>query len=175
MKGKKIPVLGLGTGGHAKVVVEAIQAAGGYRIVGMLDPKKELWNTYFLGAPVLGGDELLTELYQKKLRHVFIGMGSSLDLTVRKKIYDKAIQHGFQVIAVIHPKAIISSSCHMKQAPSIMAAAVLDPGVCLGVNVLVNVGSYIGHDSVIGDHVHVAPHVALGSAVCIGDCSFIGL
>ena len=36
-------VVGLGAGGHSKVVIEILQRMGGYELVGLLDPKKELW------------------------------------------------------------------------------------------------------------------------------------
>ena len=55
-------VIGLGSGGHAKVVIEILRCHEAYELVGLLDPKKELWGKHVLGVPVLGDDSLLSTL-----------------------------------------------------------------------------------------------------------------
>ena len=57
--------VGLGAGGHAKVVIEILQLIGDYKLEGLLDPKPELWHTRVLGVSVLGDDDLLSELYDR--------------------------------------------------------------------------------------------------------------
>ena len=60
-----IQVVGLGAGGHAKVVLEILRLIGQHELVGLLDPNKELWDTEVLGVPVLGDDDLLPRLYKE--------------------------------------------------------------------------------------------------------------
>lgn len=57
-----IHVIGLGAGGHAKVVIEILRLMGNCECVGLLDPKRALWGTKVLNVPVLGDDSLLPEL-----------------------------------------------------------------------------------------------------------------
>jgi UDP-perosamine 4-acetyltransferase len=52
-----IPVIGIGAGGHAKVILEIIRNDPRYRLVGLLDRNHELWGKQIAGIPVLGGDE----------------------------------------------------------------------------------------------------------------------
>jgi len=168
-------VVGLGAGGHAKVVIEILQLMGGYELVGLLDPKKELWNTEVLGVPVLGGDDLLPKLYKEGVRHAFIGLGTVGDTRPRRELYEKACSYGFQIVRAIHPQATVSSSAVIGDGPTIMASALINAAAKLGDNVIVNTGAIIEHDCVIGDHVHIATGARLASVVHVGNGSHIGL
>lgn len=170
-----IPVIGLGAGGHAKVVIEILRSIEAYELVGLLDPKKNLWNTKVLDVPVLGDDDLLPELYEKGIRHVFIGLGSIGDTTPRKKLYEKACDFGFQIVSAIHPKAIISPSARIGGGLTMMANAVVNANAILGNNVIVNTGAIIEHDCIIEDHVHIATGAMLASTVFVGVGTHIGL
>lgn len=168
-------VVGLGAGGHAKVVLEILQLMGGYEFVGLLDPKHELWNTKVLRVPVLGDDELLSKLYDQGVRHAFIGLGTVGDTRPRRQLYEKARAQSFQIVQAIHPQAILSPSVEIGHGPTIMAGAVINANARLGDNVIVNTGAIIEHDCTIGDHVHIATGARLASTVHVDGGSHIGL
>ena len=52
----------LGGGGHARVVIDAMQAQGGAVICGVLEADPAKWGGEILGVPVLGGDDRLPQL-----------------------------------------------------------------------------------------------------------------
>jgi UDP-perosamine 4-acetyltransferase len=52
------PVIVLGGGGHAKVVIDALLAAGA-TVAGLCDPALAVGVDGPLGIPILGGDEAL--------------------------------------------------------------------------------------------------------------------
>lgn len=168
-------VIGLGAGGHAKVVIEILRLIGGYELVGLLDPREELWNTDVIGVTILGNDDFLPELYNQGIRHAFIGLASVADTRPRRQLYEKARQQGFQIVNAIHPQAIISSSVEIGYGPTIMAGAVINAAARLGDNVIVNTGAIIEHDCVIGDHVHIASGARLAGSVHVGEGTHIGL
>ena len=170
-----IRVVGLGAGGHAKVVIEILRLMGGYELVGLLDPKRELWGTGILGIRVLGDDDLLPKLYNQGVRHAFIGLGTTGDTRARRRLYEKAHRQGFQIVQAIHPQAVIGPSVEIGHGPTIMAGAVINAAVRLGDNVIVNTGAIIEHDCVIGDHVHIATGARLASTVYVGEGAHIGL
>ena len=58
----KTRVIGLGAGGHAKSVIDALLLGDAYTIVGVLDPRDHLHGSEILGIPVLGADEKLPQL-----------------------------------------------------------------------------------------------------------------
>ena len=47
-------IIGLGAGGHAKVVIEILRLNASLRITGLLDRDDALWGRQVLGIPVLG-------------------------------------------------------------------------------------------------------------------------
>ena len=170
-----IRVVGLGAGGHAKVVIEILQLIGGYELVGLLDPKQELWGTEVLGIPVLGDDDLLPKLYNQGVRYAFIGLGTIEDTQPRRRLYEKARRQGFQIVQAIHPQAVIAPSVEIGHGPTIMAGAVINAAARLGENVIVNTGAIVEHDCIIGNHVHIATGARLASTVYVGEGAHIGL
>lgn len=170
-----IRVVGLGAGGHAKVVIEILQLIGGYELVGLLDPKQGLWGADVLGVPVLADDNCLPELYDQGVRFAFIGLGTVGDTRPRRRLYEKARQHGFQIVQAIHPQAVVAPSVEIGHGPTIMACAVINADARLGDNVIINTGVIVEHDCVIGDHVHIATGARLASTVHVGEGTHIGL
>jgi UDP-perosamine 4-acetyltransferase len=173
--GDLLPVIGLGAGGHAKVVIEMLRLIGGYKLVGLLDPRPHLWNTNVLGVPVLGDDCLLTELYYEGVRHAFIGLGSVGDTAPRQRLYEEVRGRGFEIVQAIHPQAILAPSADIGPGATVMAAAVINTAASLGENVVVNTGAIVEHDCRIGDHVHIASGARLASTVDVGAGTHIGL
>ena len=75
------PVVVIGAGGHAKVVVELIRAQGLYDVIGCTD--REPQRRDVVGAPILGSDDILPDLYAQGVRHCFIALG---DNALRRKV-----------------------------------------------------------------------------------------
>lgn len=168
-------VVGVGAGGHAKVVLEILRLLDGYELVGLLDPRQELRGTEVLGVPVLGDDSLLPDLYGQGIRHAFIGLGTAGDTEPRQRLYQRVRTAGFQLVDAIHPQATIAMSAEIGHGPTVMARAVLNAAACLGENVIVNTGAVVEHDCIIGDHVHIATGAHLAGNVRVGDGAHVGL
>ena len=172
---ERIPVLGLGAGGHAKVVIEILRLAGDYKLVGLLDPNSNLWGNTVLEVPVLGDDEQLPSLQKQGVRHAFIGVGAVGATKIRQSLYHLASTYGLQLVCAIHPSAVIAPSAVIGQGVTIMPNAVVHTSATLGANVVVNTGAIIEHDCVIGNHVHIASGACLASTVQVGEGAHIGL
>jgi UDP-perosamine 4-acetyltransferase len=170
-----VRVIGLGAGGHAKVVLETLAAAGGYEVVGLLDPDPALNGSTVHGVPVLGDDELLGAQYDAGVSHAFIGLGGSSDTTPRRRLYELARSRGFDVVSAVHPLAVVSRSARIGAGATVFAAAVVNADALLGEDVIVNTGAIVEHDCRLGDHVHVASGARLASGVVVGDGAHVGL
>ena len=170
-----ITVVGLGAGGHAKVVVEILRLMDGIEIVCLLDRNAALWGTELVGVPVLGGDDLLLGLRQKGVRGVFVGVGATGEVGPRRGLYRMARSQGFELVTAIHPAAVVSTSARLGCGGTVMAGAIINADARLGENVIVNSGAIVEHDCVVGDHVHIAPGAKLASGVHVGDGSHVGL
>lgn len=166
-------VIGLGAGGHARVLIEAIRLAGKYTVVGLLDTDVELIGKEFLEVQVLGTDDLLPDL-AKKIPFFFIGLGSTGRADHRVRLYEKALAFKMRPIKIIHPLAIISESAQLGEGIAILAGAIVNTRAALGSNVIVNTGAIVEHDVAVGDHVHIATGARICGGVTIGDRAHIG-
>jgi sugar O-acyltransferase (sialic acid O-acetyltransferase NeuD family) len=166
--------IGLGAGGHAKVVLETLALVGGVEVVGLLDPRSELWGTQVGGVEVLGDDDLLASQYDAGVTHAFIGLGGVGDTRPRRRLYTLAREQGLEIVDAVHPSAAISPSAAIGAGATILACAVVNADAVLGENVIVNSGAVIEHDCRLGDHVHVASGAVLASSVEVGDRVHVG-
>ncbi len=166
------PVVILGGGGHARVVIDALRCAG-HTIAGVIDPKPEVASTLPKGITWLGND-----LSKAKPSDVQLAIGvGSLDVGVknpRPRLFQEAKSAGFEILSFRHPSAIVAADVQLGEGAQVMAGAILQPGVRLGVNCIVNTGAKLDHDCNIGDHVHIAPGAVLSGTVTIGEGSHLG-
>jgi UDP-perosamine 4-acetyltransferase len=169
-----VRVVGLGAGGHAKVVVAILQAAGGHDVLGLLDPRPELHDTEVLGIRVLGGDELLAGLRSEGARGAFLGAGALRDTALRRRLFSLMLDNDLQPISAVDPKAIVHPDARLGAGATVMCAAVVQPGATLGDAVIVNTGAIVEHDCTLADHVHVATGATLAGGVEVGAGTVIG-
>lgn len=167
-------VVGVGAGGHAKVLIDILRLCGGFEIVGLTDRNPQLWDTKVLDVPVLGDDGHLPALLAGGVGAAFIGVGSEGDSRLRRLLFDRARSIGFEVVSVIHPRATIAASAIIGRGAMIMAGAVINPAARLGDNVIVNTSAVVEHDCVLGNHVHIATGAKLASTVCVEEGAHIG-
>ena len=110
----------VGAGSHAKVILEAIHAAGLGQVVGLIDPGADAAPLF--GIPVLGNDEILPRLRSEGLDSAVIALG---DNSLREQLGYRLRQLGFALPAVIHPSAFVSPTARVGNGVVIMARAVL--------------------------------------------------
>lgn len=171
--GKEGEIVFLGGGGHARVLAEMIKVSGQYEIAGVVDPRFEK-GTKIDGLEILGGDDELPQLYENGFRNLCIAVGSVRDNSKRKDLYEKAMELGFVVPALIHHKSTISDDVEISGGVQIMAGAILQPGASIGENTIINTGSIVEHDCILGSHIHVCPGAVVSGEVTVGDEAFIG-
>lgn len=170
-----ISVVGLGAGGHSRVVIEILQQSGGFDIVGLLDARIDLQDTELLGIKILGDDSLLSDLLASGVTHSFIGLGTIGDIRPRLRVFNQVRHIGFELASAIHPRASVSPSTRIGRGPTIMAGAVINALAVLGDDVIINTGATVDHDCQIGNHVHISAGVNLGGNVAVGDRSMVGM
>jgi len=166
--------VGLGAGGHAKVVLEILADMNGFDVVGLLDPRTDLRGSEVHGVPVLGGDDLLGRLYDDGVKHAFVGLGSADDTRPRRRLFDLAVSNGYEIVTAVHATALVSPSATAGRGATIMARAVVNAAAVLGEDVIVNTGAIVEHDCRLGSHVHIASGATLASGVIVGDGAHVG-
>jgi sugar O-acyltransferase (sialic acid O-acetyltransferase NeuD family) len=163
------PIVVIGAGGHARVVIDALQCAGlDVEGVAGLTPVANV-----LDVPYLGTDDSILARKRESVR-LANGIGSIDATGTRAAVFDRFVALGYEFVRVIHPTAVIARSAHLGHGAQVMAGAVIQPAARLGKNVLVNTLASVDHDCVIGDHVHIAPGATLSGGVIVETGAHIG-
>ena len=171
---EKMKVVGIGAGGHAKVIIDILSHSPGFQVIGLVEVAETLIGGSIEGSLILGDDELLPQLLEEGVRLAFIGIGGIGNNRPRADAFNRVLKLGFDVISAIHPRAIIARSAIVGRGVCAMAGVVVNHGAFVGENVILNSNCTVEHDCVLGDHVHIAPGVTLSGAVQIGSYSHIG-
>ena len=163
--GREIVVVG--AGGHAKVAIECLRFAG-WTIVGCtdVDPTPR----HCAGAPVLGGDALLSDLRSQGVAYAFCALGSN---ALRERVGQNLIEQGFDLPAVRGPGANLSPSVRLGAGCILMPGATVNVETIIGDLVIINSNASVDHDGVIGRAAHIGPGATLAGEVTVGDRSFV--
>lgn len=166
------PVIVLGAGGHAKVVIDALLQQG-VDVVGIVDSDSNKVSNQILGINVIGDDDTVFR-YPKDEIYLVNGIGSVGSATRRKSVFMKFKSQGYRFIVVIHPSAIIGSDVDIQEGAQIMAGAVIQSGAVIGINTIVNTRASIDHDCIIQSHVHISPGAIICGGVSVGEETHVG-
>lgn len=167
-----LPVIILGAGGHAKVLIDILLLRAAL-IAGIVAPEAEKQGTSILGIPVIGNDDVALAQGPGAIMLVN-GVGSVKEPALRKHLFDTFKARGFTFAGVLHPSAVIAGDVLLAEGVQVMAGAVIQPGCSIGRNAIINTRASVDHDCTISDHVHVAPGATLSGNVVVGEHVHIG-
>lgn len=147
-----------GASGHAKVIIDILEAQG-KNVSGFIDDNQSLNN--FRGLRVYHD--------AKDIRPILISIG---DNKTRKIVADKLTETSFEI--AIHPSAIISQRSYIGYGTVVAQGAVIQADTVVGKHCIINTGATLDHDCKIQDFVHISPNATLCGNVNIGEGSWIG-
>lgn len=155
----------LGGGGHGKVVISTLQAAG-WEVTAVYDDAEARWGGEVLGVPVRGPVEAAREA------EVDGGVVAVGDNRSRQAVAGRV---ELPWITVVHPAAVVHPSVGLGIGTVVFAGAVIQPDTEIGAHGIVNTGASVDHDCRLGDFVHVAPGCRLAGGVVVGDGALLGI
>ena len=160
---KRIAVIG--AGGHAKVVISTLRAAG-FQPMAIFDDNVARHGCRLLDVPIMGDISIVDP---SQFDGAVIAVG---DNRARQKL---AAKLQLPWITVIHPRSWLDSSVRVGDGTVVFAGAIIQPDTVIGQHVIINTGATVDHDCVIGDFAHLAPGVQLAGDVRVGTGSFLGI
>lgn len=166
------PVVFVGGGGHASVLLDALAENPHFEPVGYTAPEPGRLSQ--LGLTYLGTDGERFRLFERGLRLAILGVAGSSGNEIRQPVFEAWRQAGFDFVDVVHARATVAASVTRGRGLQCMAGAIINAGVSLGTNVIVNTNATVDHDCVVGDHAHIAPGATLCASVVVGAGAFIG-
>lgn len=166
------PVLVLGAGGHAAVLVDILRQLN-HTIVGLVARDKPADTPVFAGIPYYSSDDDVLAFDKGKVLLVN-GIGSLPGSNIRTKVHQQFKKAGYQFATVVSPRAIVSDYSSLAEGVQVMPGAIINANTIIGEGTIINTGVIIEHDCHIGSHNHIAPGVALSGGVTSGENVHIG-
>jgi UDP-perosamine 4-acetyltransferase len=164
-------ILVFGAGGHAKVVLELLEAIGGFR-VRLLDDDPSKRGTEIAGERVEGGIADAARFVQQGAALAAVALG---DNARRAEIGARAAILGLRLPVFVHPRALVSPRAALGEGSVVFAGAILAADSIVGRYGILNHGASVDHDCRIGEAVHIAPGACLAGSVTVGDHVTIGI
>ena len=158
-----------GSGGHAKVVIEAALAREPGREMVIVDDAPGANGRSVLGIAVTGGRSALQSLGGAA---VVPAIG---DNRARAELLEWLRAQGHALESVVHPSAIIANSVKLGAGVFVSAGAIVIAEARVADGAIVNTGSSVDHDCVIGEAAHIGPGVHLCGNVRIGARTLLGV
>lgn len=151
-----------GGNGHAKVVLDCLQATGTEVALIFDDHPVE---TELQGVPLYRGYH--PALHAQSPLIISIGHNAT-----RKRIAEQLVRHAFG--QAIHPSALCSPSAHIGEGSVVFHQAVVQAAAQIGKHCIINTAASVDHDCVLEDYVHIAPKATLCGNVQVGEGTLIG-
>jgi UDP-perosamine 4-acetyltransferase len=166
------PCIVIGAGGHAKSVCDALLSKN-LEVLGCTDNTLVKGTEVLQGIKTIGADKVLSD-YTPDQVYLANGVGSIKDIVVRKTLMMSLQDRGYKFPPIIHRTAYVAEGTELGSGCVVLAGGVIQPGVRLGENVIVNTRASIDHDCFIRSHSHIAPGAILCGSVSIGEEVHIG-
>lgn len=168
---RKIQIIVVGGGGHAKQIIGTIKRLPQYEIIGFLDDDETIKNIW--GIPNVGRISPVPPSLETNT--LALGLGHVGKFNFRKKIIDDYVKAGYLFEKIVSPSAIIVPfDVEINDGAYIGDGAVLEPGVKIGKYAIINNCVCINHESTIGENTHIAPGVMVSGVVQIGNNVMVG-
>lgn len=155
----------IGAGGHSKVIFDAVQKQGVYRIVAFVDTTLDLPRTQGQ-VPVLTA---LPDDCEGKYFIVAIG-----DNVTRARLFAEMQAKGLRPATVVHPNSTIAGTATIGLGSIVCPGVIIGPDTVIGINSILNTASSIDHDCQIGEHVHIGPGSTIAGSCHIAEGAFVG-
>lgn len=166
------PLVIIGAGGHARSCIDVIEAHGGFKIVGLIGNSEEVGRNV-LEHRVIGSDDDLPGLAKFGVSAI-VAVGQIRTSKVRHALFAKLRKLGFELPAIISPRAYVSRHSEVGAGSIIMHHVTVNAGVTIGCNCIINTAAIIEHDCNVDDHCHISTGAIVNGGVCIGKGCFVG-
>ncbi|HEY2586707.1 MAG TPA: acetyltransferase [Tepidisphaeraceae bacterium] len=162
----------IGAGGHGKVVLDILRAAGEEEPVGFVDSSPSRAGGRIGGLPIFGPANVLPKLRQQGVRGAIVAIG---DCRARVQYAAVLREQGFELVNAIHPTSSVSPTAVLGWNVVIAAQAAVCTDARIEDSVILNTACVVDHESEIGAGVHVCPGAHLAGRVRVGAGAWIGI
>ncbi len=164
------PLLLLGGGGHALVVVEAARSLG-LSLAGCLDDADSpVLSTGPIPVPRLGPLHSFADFAPQNRLILTFG-----DVATRKAWLAHALLPEANFITICHPSSCVSITACISSGVFVGPLAIVNAQAAIGNHAIINSGAIVEHECDLAENVHIAPGAVLGGRVTVGSNTLIGI
>jgi sugar O-acyltransferase (sialic acid O-acetyltransferase NeuD family) len=170
----KLPIIIVGSSGHAKVVIDIVNKLNCYELIGVIDPFRTIGEKVF-SVKILGSEDVLIDLIDKYNNlKVFVAIGDNF---VRQTVVER-LKLNFKKIdfvSLVHPSVQIGENVQIGKGVVIMSGVSVNSDTLINDFVIINTNASVDHDCFLDDFSSLAPGVVLGGNCKIGFLSAISI
>ncbi|WP_281518253.1 sialic acid O-acetyltransferase [Thomasclavelia cocleata] len=137
----------VGAGGHGRCCLDIAREY--YDHIAFLDDNHI--NNMINDCKVIGQIDDM-RLYCSEYKDIVIAIGNN---KLRKQLFNKAVELGYDLISLISNKSIISNYANIDKGTVVFPNAVIEANVTVGKGCIISTGAVIDHDAVVGDYCHI--------------------
>lgn len=168
----KNKIILIGGGGHCHSVIDAIEQAAEYEIVGIIDHIDKV-GTNVMSYSVIGTDDDLVAMVDD-IEYAFITLGQIQTAVVRKSLFEMLMKLGYKVPNIISPLAYVSRSATLGIGNFIGHQAIVNANAVIHDNCIINTKALIEHDAFIYSHCHIATGAIINGGCKVHSEVFVG-
>ena len=124
------------------------------------------------GIPIFGNQDLFNFAIDNDIKYAISSIGNN---KIRAEKYTLLKNKGFQMLSIVHPKALIDTKVTYGENVIIEMGTAIHTNSNIGNNVFLGGDALIGHHNTIGDHVLIGGNVSFGGSVVVEDYVSIGV
>jgi sugar O-acyltransferase (sialic acid O-acetyltransferase NeuD family) len=165
----------IGAGGHAKVVADALLAAG-VPVLGFVVEKPVVADARLMGLPLFHQERDLPR-FDRSLTRLAMGLGGTCGTALdsgRAALSAELLAQGWTFASVRHPAAVVAASAQLGSGVQLLTRAVVQPDAQIGDGSIINTAAVVEHDSIVGRFCHISIGAIMCGNVCVGDGSHVG-
>lgn len=170
------PVIIWGATGFASVFADCLDPQT-HRVVAVFDNRPGLPSP-ITGVPVYVGMEgfrsWLTAWGNVEHVHFMLAIGGDRGRD-RIAIHDQLAGAGLHPLSITHPRAYVAPDVVRAAGSQVLAGAIVQVAVELGLETIMNTRSSADHECIIGRGVHIGPGATLAGCVEVGDYAMVGI
>lgn len=168
---ENLSLLMLGSGGHARVLLEVLEEAG-HDLNGVVAPTLD--GSVLPDRFTFVSDEDVIADFAPTSYLLINGLGSAGDLGLRDSVFQKFKSAGFNFLQLQAQTAHISESATLFEGVQVMHQAVVHSDAVVEDNAIINTGAIVEHHCVVGTSSHIAVGAVLCGNVEVGSKTHVG-
>lgn len=126
----------------------------------------------YRGLPVVYGEDWAARLRRENVSEIICALPSPED---RKRLYESSRQHGFTVLTLVHPSAVVLEGAIVGEGAIVEPLSYIGIDAEVGVCSHIHAGAQVDHNSVLGAYVTLNPAAVIAGNVRVGEGSTINM